>query len=316
MHFVTATALGILISGASIGAAAAIGGPSFGDGFSLFDSRPRCQAVTGATATSRVMDWDGSDRASINLRSQASYTPGTDDRLQASGDPQVLAHLRIRNGTVEMDCRGWQDRTKDLVITLPGRPFNSFRVSGGGLALDRLDQENGTTTTRRQGIYDFWKDPEGFSLVMDRTHGLQALDHAGTIAEILRGRSWYLLEAVEGYFITSDQPVERATPAVNGAEMDGAFMNPLTEVTFPLSPRLCLLVTGQRLPNPRLPVGRGTVRRLNEIRARYAERMIWSHVLSDDVIELCRTHGNNRLEMSFSNQAELPEIEIARPRFV
>ena len=142
MHFVTATALGILISGASIGAAAAIGGPSFGDGFSLFDGRPRCQAVTGATATNRVMDWDGSDRASINLRGQARYTPGTGDRLQASGDPQVLAHLRIRDGIVELDCRGWQDRTKDLVITLPGRTFNSFRVSGGGLALDRLDQEN------------------------------------------------------------------------------------------------------------------------------------------------------------------------------
>lgn len=142
MHVVTAAALGILISGASIGAAAAISGPDFSEGFSLFDSRPRCQTVTGATATSRVMDWDGSDRARINLRGQASYTPGTGDRLQASGDPQVLAHLRIRNGVVEMACRGWQDRTKDLVITLPGRTFNSFRVSGGGLALDRLNQEN------------------------------------------------------------------------------------------------------------------------------------------------------------------------------
>lgn len=138
---VTTTALGLLVCAASIGAAAAVGGPDFSEGFSLFDSRPRCQAVTGATAASREMDWDGSDRASLNLRGQASYTPGAGDRLRASGDPQVLAHLRIRGGTVEMDCRGWQDRTKDVLITLPGRSFSKFQVSGGRLILNGLDQQ-------------------------------------------------------------------------------------------------------------------------------------------------------------------------------
>ncbi len=87
------------------------------------------------------MDWDGSDHARLNLAGQASYTPGTGDRLQASGDPQVLAHLRIREGTVELDCRGWRDRTQDLVITLPGRSFDKFGVTGGRLILDRLDQQ-------------------------------------------------------------------------------------------------------------------------------------------------------------------------------
>lgn len=139
--FVTAAALGILVCAASIGAAAAIGGPDFSEGFSLFDGRPRCQAVTGATAASREMNWDGSDKAGMNLMGEARYTPGTGDKLQASGDPQVLAHLRIHNGTVELDCRGWRNRTKDVVVNLPGRTFDKFHVSGGRLVLDRLDQE-------------------------------------------------------------------------------------------------------------------------------------------------------------------------------
>lgn len=139
--FLTTTALGLLVCAASIGAAAAISGPDFSEGFSLFDGRPSCRTAPGATATSRTMDWDGSDHARLNLAGQASYTAGAGDRLQASGDPQVLAHLRIREGTVELDCRGWRDRTKDLVITLPGRRFDKFGVTGGRLILDRLDQQ-------------------------------------------------------------------------------------------------------------------------------------------------------------------------------
>ena len=138
--FIAVTGLGI--SAACVGTAVAISGEDFkgGEGFSLFDGRPRCQAVPAATAGPREMNWDGSDHAGLNLLSQASYTPGSGERLVASGDPQVLAHLRIRKGTVELDCRGWRDRTKDLNITLPGRSFDKFSVSGARLTIARLEQ--------------------------------------------------------------------------------------------------------------------------------------------------------------------------------
>jgi putative autotransporter adhesin-like protein len=136
-------AIGLATSAACIGTAAAIGGASLSDGmegFSLFDGRPRCEANTAFTARSRDLDWDDSDHAGVNLMGQASYTPGTDDRVHASGDPQVLAHLRVRRGTVELDCRGWRDRTRELAITLPGREFKKFEVTGGRLMIARLDQ--------------------------------------------------------------------------------------------------------------------------------------------------------------------------------
>ena len=89
--------IGLGASAICIGAAGAIDQKGFSegwDGFSLFDGRPRCEAIPGAAATSREMDWDGSNRAGLNLLGQASYTPGSGDRLRASGDPQILAHLR------------------------------------------------------------------------------------------------------------------------------------------------------------------------------------------------------------------------------
>jgi hypothetical protein len=141
---VTIAVIGLGTSAVFMGAAAAIGGPSFGDGFDgMFDNRPRCEAVAGATATSRDLNWDGSDRLELSVNGPASYAPGSDDRIHASGDPQILAHLRVRKGDIEMDCRGWRDRTKDVTLTLPGREFRKFDVGGSGnLILDKLNQSS------------------------------------------------------------------------------------------------------------------------------------------------------------------------------
>ena len=136
-------AIGLGLSAICMGCAAAVGGHDIheaNNGF--FDDRPACEAVPGATAAARDLEWDGSSRAALNFLGQTSYRPGSGERLHASGDPQVLAHLRVRNGTVELDCRGWRDRTRDVTVALPGRAFDKFDVIGGQLALDGLNQPN------------------------------------------------------------------------------------------------------------------------------------------------------------------------------
>jgi len=147
--------IGLTASAACMGAAAAIGGKDFPDGlegFSLFDGRPRCEAVQGATASSRDLDWNGGDKVTLALLGQASYAPGNDARLHASGDPQVLAHLRVRDGKIEMDCRGWRNRTRDVTIILPGREFREFTIaSGGKMVLDKLNQSKAEITIAGAG---------------------------------------------------------------------------------------------------------------------------------------------------------------------
>jgi hypothetical protein len=138
-------AIGLTASAVCIGAAAAIGGKDFADNFdgdfSLFDHRPHCEAVAGANAGVRDLDWDGSDHVGLGVYGPATYTPGSGGKLHAAGDPQVLAHLRIRDGNVEMDCRGWRERTGNITLTLPGREFRKFGLNGGGdLTLNNVNQ--------------------------------------------------------------------------------------------------------------------------------------------------------------------------------
>jgi hypothetical protein len=138
--------LGLTGSAICIGAAAAIGGRELGQNwgdmdFSMFGDRPRCETVQGASATSRELDWDGSDHFGLAVPGHASYTPGSDNKVHVSGDAQMLAHLRVRDGRLEMDCRNWHGDSDALTITLPGQEFKKFGIAGAGnLVLSKLDQ--------------------------------------------------------------------------------------------------------------------------------------------------------------------------------
>jgi len=152
---------GVTVSAACMGAAAAIGGGQFGDVLVDPFGGEHCENIAGATATSRDMDWDGSDHAGLAIPATANYMPGSGDKLHATGDAQVLAHLRIRDGMVEMDCRGWHSRVVGVTITLPGREFHEFTLAGTGkMNLDHLNQASlkvqvaGVATVKANGKVD------------------------------------------------------------------------------------------------------------------------------------------------------------------
>jgi hypothetical protein len=138
--------IGLSASAVCIGAAAAIGGREFGksfDGmdFSMFGDRPRCERMEGAGATSRDLEWDGSDHVGLSVGGHARYTPGSDNKVHLTGDPQALAHVRVRDGSIEMDCNGWNHNSGNLEITLPGQEFKRFGIAGSGnLVLQNLNQ--------------------------------------------------------------------------------------------------------------------------------------------------------------------------------
>ena len=61
------------------------------------------------------------------------------------GDPAILSHIRVRNGTVELDCRNnfmhWGNQNR-IDVTLPGkRTFQKFELLGSGdMQLNGLSQ--------------------------------------------------------------------------------------------------------------------------------------------------------------------------------
>src|SRR4051812_38541809 len=92
----TIAVIGLVTSAACMGAAAAIGGPGFDDGFGgMFDSRPRCETIPNATQTVRDLEWRGGNHVTLAVPAQANYSPRNGGTLHASGDPQIVAHLRV-----------------------------------------------------------------------------------------------------------------------------------------------------------------------------------------------------------------------------
>ncbi len=135
---------GLSIAAVSLAGAAAIGASKFHGkdiDLSFFDDTPRCATVSG-TADSRSLKWDGDDEVAIDVPAHVHYRPGSGDMVQLKGDPQLVAHVKIEDGKISLDCHGVHGWRNDRVdVTLPGRPFRAFSIAGlADLDLQQLDQ--------------------------------------------------------------------------------------------------------------------------------------------------------------------------------
>jgi len=135
---------GIAISAICLGAAAAIGAREHAGSFdfTMFDDTPDCKPGN-ATATTRSFPWEGGDKVTIEVPVNLHYKPGTGTTLEAKGDPQMLANLSVKGGTIEMNCRGARWHHQRLDITMPGREFKEYHIAGvADLDLQQLNQKS------------------------------------------------------------------------------------------------------------------------------------------------------------------------------
>jgi hypothetical protein len=105
----------------------------------------------GTTGDTREFAWDGGDEVTINVPATIRYRPGVGTSITASGSPELLRHLRVRNGRIEFDCwgLGYHDR---LDVVLPGVPLASFTLNGSGtLVLEELNQRELEIDVRGSG---------------------------------------------------------------------------------------------------------------------------------------------------------------------
>jgi hypothetical protein len=150
---------GLTLSAVCFGGVAAVGaGQGVRDtgwnglDFSMFSEKPRCEAVPGATATNRTLDWDGSDTIGLSVGGTATWSPSNDGKVHVSGDPQLIAHVRVEDGGIELNCRGSRGARKSLRITLPGGPFKRFSIAGSGnLEMKGLNQQEVTLSIAGSG---------------------------------------------------------------------------------------------------------------------------------------------------------------------
>lgn len=119
---------------------------------------------------------------------------------------------------------------------------------------------------------------ERFRLNVDDEYAMaQGIRLTETKAAELGKMNWALCNA-EGAFFTSDTPVCTFLPFPNGkAIFGGGFGQPQVEVTLPLSPSVCLLIS-RRTTQRRLRISEARVREYSRRAAHIAERFIISPV--------------------------------------
>jgi Protein of unknown function (DUF4238) len=123
-----------------------------------------------------------------------------------------------------------------------------------------------------------------------------ALAASDRLTPILHNMKWLFAVPEHGYFITSDNPLVRRVEAKTHHPIygDHGFLNRTAEVSFPLSPKLLLVLTWDKnaadfgvLPHEHV----GTV---NAIRAAHSDRFLFAHVRDKRVARLAAKYKDSR----------------------
>jgi hypothetical protein len=173
------------------------------------------------------------------------------------------------------------------------RAFEAF-LKRSGVGRPPLD-EKGKERLRQALI-----DPSQFEIAVSRESTLRCLGVMDKLAPMFFDMGWTLVHPAHGYFITSDNAVTKAVnpKTVSPFYGDGGFVNKTVEVTFPLSPKLMLLMTWAERPRPHLAARREAAEGWNRARASHAERFLYAHIHDKRIIHLAAEQANSRPGMT------------------
>lgn len=164
--------------------------------------------------------------------------------------------------------------------------------------IGRLEKEKGETIPAevRAEVRRQMKDPTGSEYIVPQSRTLQSLGIADKLAPLFFEMSWTLLEPRHGFFITSDNPVVRnVNPStIHPMFGDHGFVNKTAQVTFPLSPKLMLLMSWNDRVRERAVISREHVTMLNETRAIHSERCLYAHICHKEIQALAMKFKDQR----------------------
>lgn len=154
---------GLSIGVACLSLASVIGGDGMynlvGRGFAFDRSCTSEGAKADSSATERRWTWNGGDTIDIAVPATVHFHGGDGDEVVARGPSEVLAHIKVGDHRITLDCRGTQWRKVD--ITLPGRAFRHIGLSGSGnVIMENVNQPDltlrisGSGNLQAQGASD------------------------------------------------------------------------------------------------------------------------------------------------------------------
>ena len=173
-----------------------------------------------------------------------------------------------------------------------------------------MEKESGRTydPSEKEKFRKWLIDPRHYTLEVPKERTFMALAHVKDLAPIFLGMHWSLLRPEHGFFITSDNPVVRFNQDVVGSNW--------TEVSFPLSPRLLLVMTRDPAPKNGM-IERDLVWSINRMRASYADEYLFSHVVRKNLKKLALEFKGSRPRLSdqkWNSPIEFTKTELLQRR--
>lgn len=183
--------------------------------------------------------------------------------------------------------------------------------------IDGTEEELGPLDPQlRDRMFETLKDPSKYTINVDRSAGLGALDISKGMAEIFFKMGWSLLMPKDksDFLITSDHPVARIVPEMPSSFFgDGGFMNPNVQVTFPLSPDCLLIMTwGRDAFSGVIPIRRMRVHSQNKQRAFFAEAQIYADRRDAGIQALVKKYKDQRAGITISGFGADRRVEVKR----
>ena len=203
----------------------------------------------------------------------------------------ALMHVRtpaMRRVTAEVLGRGIQ--------------IHSYAYSETGEAFDaltkRVENEKGERIDPgvKETIRETMLSPSGYEMFVPQAHTLMALDASDKLTSIFFDMRWSIALAAHNFLITSDNPlVQDINPkSCDRIYADHGFLNKTAEVTFPLSPRMLLLLSWKDDVREIDALERDQVHLMNKIRAANSDRYLYAHMRHKSIDDLAREYKNSR----------------------
>jgi hypothetical protein len=164
----------------------------------------------------------------------------------------------------------------------------------------------------RDRLYNFASDPSRYHLVVSREATLSAFLLSDKLLKLFFKMGWQVLASDDQHLISCDSPVTRASP--DDLPGGGGFIHKKIEVTFPLSPTRCLLLTWRKDIPGLAPINRSTARKINVERASYAERFLYADRFDSGIQRLAKKHKRTGPLMQFSGLIISDELKFKMGR--
>ncbi len=226
---------------------------------------------------------------------------------------QFLALMHTR--TTAMRRMAGEIRGRGAQILSYAYASNSKAFEG---LMHRIEAEKGEKVDLglKKKVRQAMLDPSGYRMEISKESTFMALSASDELTQILNRMKWSVLIAQHGYFITSDNPLVREADPKTRHPIggDGGFLNKTVEVTFPLSPKVLLLLSWDEAVRDLGSLERDHVHQINVVRAAHSDRYLFAHIKDKRIARLANQYKDSRpgiITQGFGPE-KFSEIKVAR----